>query len=128
MIYFISKLQFIPLILLGNVFFTYCCFRTNLYFRAWRGASHLSELNSQKKITWTKSQEFEDHLKAVSDTVSIQLESEFGEKNVWRYAPNTDLHDQVLTSLEKDSLIYELPKNYQRARIQQMFKPNVESL
>ena len=116
----IGQIPFLPLSLASNIAFAYACFRANLYFRSWRGAIHLNELGSNKHITWTPSQDFEDHLIRLSNKVKVET-SQGGVR--WKYEANKDIHDDIIQDLQDTNSIFEFSRNYRRARTQQILKP-----
>lgn len=81
-------------------------------------------MKNANKITWTSSPEFESHLIELSNKVTKELKED-SKVGGWEYEPNKDIHDDVISKLENENEIYELSRNYRRARLQQCVKPEI---
>eukprot|EP00842_Homolaphlyctis_polyrhiza_P001875 jgi/Hompol1/2689/HPOL_006144-RA len=124
----------------ANLLLTYQLFRMSASSRALSGSKTLQKLIDQRRVTWTPSEEFENKIKQISIKVQDELAKQeidpgtSGKPNsssseehklenrpqipVWQWDPKGDLHDDVVTEIQKVYRTPELLVNYRRARMQ----------
>ncbi|KAI8930015.1 hypothetical protein BC831DRAFT_440931 [Entophlyctis helioformis] len=123
--------------LLANTMLIYNIFRMSASMRAHTGSTTIQKLIDKKRALWTPSDDLQTKIETISDKVSADLlrmqqedlkamkaaGKEMGSAaeqagRVWRWTPNSDMHDLVVAELQKQLKAPELSITYRRSRMQ----------
>jgi hypothetical protein len=103
--------------------FSYHVFRLNAVARAHFGSQKIQKLANRRRVTWTSSPKLQAKIEEFANQVRDENQAE-GLKTSWAWKSGEDLHDDVVSKLEKEFKLPELLHTFRRTRLQYYVHPD----